>query len=136
MAALRSRSANHRARQFGVSKYGISRTLRVILDLIVVLFVQKFLAKPMQVFGLGGMLSTVLGIGVCAWLAADKLLNGSPLANRPLLLLGALLIVVGIQLLSMGLVADMLSRTYYESQGKRIYTIRKSHKPVDSPEQS
>ena len=125
-------AVNHRARQFGVSKYGISRTVRVILDLIVVLFVQKFLAKPMQVFGLGGILSTVLGIGVCAWLAADKLLNGSPLANRPLLLLGALLIVVGIQLLSMGLVADMLSRTYYESQGKRIYTIRKSYSPTSS----
>ena len=131
-ARIAEMAVNHRSRQFGVSKYGISRTVRVILDLIVVLFVQKFLAKPMQVFGLGGILSTVLGFGVCTWLAADKLLNGSPLANRPLLLLGALLIVVGIQLLSMGLVADMLSRTYYESQGKRIYSIRKSYKPSDS----
>lgn len=115
---------NHRARKFGSSKYGISRTFRVILDLMVVVFVQKFLAKPMQVFGLGGIMSTILGIGLCAWLAIDKLAYGSPLSNRPLLLLGALLIVVGIQLLSMGLVADMLSRTYYESQGKRTYAIR------------
>ena len=87
-ARIAEMAVNHRARQFGVSKYGISRTLRVILDLIVVLFVQKFLAKPMQVFGLGGMLSTVLGIGVAHGYGRQAL-NGSPLANRPLLLLGA-----------------------------------------------
>ena len=83
-----------------------------------------------------GILSTCIGIGVCAWLAADKLMNGAPLANRPLLLLGALLIVVGIQLLSTGLVADLLSRTYYESQDKRAYSIRREHRadePFDPP---
>lgn len=118
---------HHRARQYGVSKYGIGRTSRVILDLMVVVFVQKFFAKPMQVFGLGGLFSTALGVFICGWLAVDKLVYGAQLSNRPLLLLGALLIVVGIQLLSMGLVADMLSRTYYESQGKRTYAIRHDH---------
>ena len=135
-AKIAEMPVNHRSRQFGVSKYGLSRTIRVVLDLMVVLFVQKFRSKPMQVFGLMGILSTCIGIGVCAWLAADKLMNGAPLANRPLLLLGALLIVVGIQLLSTGLVADLLSRTYYESQDKRAYSIRREHRadePFDPP---
>jgi glycosyltransferase involved in cell wall biosynthesis len=127
-ARIQEMAVNHRARQFGVSKYGISRTVRVILDLLVVLFVQKFSAKPMQVFGLGGILSACFGTGICGWLAVDKLVNGASLANRPLLLLGALLIVVGIQLLSTGLVADLLARTYYESQDKRAYVIRREYR--------
>ncbi len=115
---------NHRARQFGVSKYGISRTIRVILDLMVVLFIQGYQVKPMQVFGLGGMLSGFAGFCVCAWLAIEKLIYGSPLAERPLLLFGVLLIIVGVQLLSMGILADLLARTYHESQGKTTYTVR------------
>lgn len=126
-AKIEEMAVNHRARQFGESKYGISRTVRVILDLIVVLFVQKFSAKPMQVFGLAGILSTCLGTAICGWLAFDKLVNDASLANRPLLLLGALLIVVGIQLLSTGLVSDLLARTYYESQDKRAYAIRSEY---------
>ena len=115
---------NHRARQFGESKYGISRTIRVVLDLLVVLFIQGYQVKPMQVFGLGGMVSGFAGFCICAWLAVDKLLNNAPLAERPLLLLGVLLIIVGVQLLSMGLLADLLARTYHESQGKTTYTVR------------
>ena len=115
---------NHRSRQFGTSKYGISRTLRVVLDLIVVLFIQSYQVKPMQVFGLGGIVSGLLGFGICTWLAVDKLLHGAPLAERPLLLLGILLIIVGVQLLSMGLLADLLARTYHESHGQTTYTVR------------
>jgi glycosyltransferase involved in cell wall biosynthesis len=115
---------HHRARQFGASKYGIGRTLRVILDLITVRFQQSYRVKPMQVFGLGGLASFFLGLLICAALTADKLANGAPLASRPLLLLGVLLVVVGVQLLSLGLIADLLARTYFESQGRPSYHVR------------
>ncbi|MCC6217006.1 MAG: glycosyltransferase family 2 protein [Polyangiaceae bacterium] len=115
---------NHRARQHGVSKYGIGRTLRVVLDLITVRFMQSYLTRPMQVFGLGGLASAALGFGLCLYLAVEKLVFSAPIGSRPLLLLGVLLIVVGVQLISLGLVADVLSRTYHESQGKRPYHVR------------
>ncbi|MBN1609676.1 MAG: glycosyltransferase family 2 protein [Polyangiaceae bacterium] len=114
----------HHPRRFGTSKYGISRTLRVVLDLITVRFMQTYLVRPMQVFGLAGLLFSLLGVVLCAWLAFEKLVHGIGLANRPLLLLGILLVVVGVQLLSLGLVADVVSRTYHESQNKRPYHVR------------
>jgi hypothetical protein len=116
---------NHRARQFGSTKYGIGRTLRVILDLITVRFMQSYLVRPMQVFGLAGIFTGFVGFALCAWLAVMKLVFHEEIGNRPLLMLGILLIVVGVQLLSLGLVADVLSRTYHESQGKRPYYVRK-----------
>lgn len=116
----------HHPRRFGKTKYGISRTLRVVLDLIVVRFMQSYVARPMQVFGLAGLVLSAAGIGICAWLAFEKLVRGVGLANRPLLLLGILLVVVGVQLLSLGLVADVVSRTYYESQNKRPYYVRET----------
>jgi len=115
---------NHRARRFGSSKYGIGRTLRVVLDLITVRFIQSYLTRPMQVFGLGGLFSLFVGFSVCAWLAIEKLVFHAKLSDRPLLLLGVLLIVVGLQLVSLGLVADVVSRTYHESQDKRPYYVR------------
>jgi glycosyltransferase involved in cell wall biosynthesis len=115
---------NHRARQFGTTKYGIGRTLRVILDLITVRFMQSYLVRPMQVFGLAGIVSGFIGFAMCTWLAFQKLAFGYAIGNRPLLMLGILLIMVGVQLLSLGLIADVLSRTYHESQGKRPYYIR------------
>ena len=131
-------AVNHRARQFGVSKYGISRTVRVVLDLLVVLFIQGYLVKPMQVFGLGGLLSGFAGTALCGWLALDKLFFGGSLADRPLLLLGVLLIIVGVQLLSFGLLADLMARTYHESQAKTTYTVRhriegEGHNPSTLP---
>ncbi len=116
---------NHRPRQFGTSKYGIGRTLRVILDLITVRFMQSYLVRPMQVFGLAGLVASSLGVVICGWLAIEKVVFGGNLADRPLLLLGILLIVVGVQLVSLGLVADVVSRTYHESQGKRAYYVRR-----------
>jgi len=115
---------NHRARRFGQTKYGIGRTIRVILDLITVRFMQAYLVRPMQVFGLAGIISGAVGFAVCLWLAIEKLLTDEDIGNRPLLLLGVLLIVVGVQLVSLGLVADVLSRTYHESQNKRPYYVR------------
>jgi glycosyltransferase involved in cell wall biosynthesis len=115
---------NHRARQFGTTKYGIGRTLRVILDLITVRFMQSYLVRPMQVFGLAGIFSSFLGFCVCVWLVVQKIAYGQDIGSRPLLLLGILLIVVGVQLLSLGLVADVLSRTYHESQDKPPYYVR------------
>jgi glycosyltransferase involved in cell wall biosynthesis len=115
---------NHRARRFGSSKYGIGRTLRVVLDLITVRFIQSYLTRPMQVFGLGGLFSLFAGFALCTWLAVEKLVFHAKLSDRPLLLLGVLLIVVGLQLVSLGLVADVVSRTYHESQDKRPYYVR------------
>jgi glycosyltransferase involved in cell wall biosynthesis len=115
---------NHRARQFGSTKYGIGRTVRVILDLITVRFMQTYLTRPMQVFGLAGIISGTLGFLVCAWLAVQKLAFGEDIGSRPMLMLGILLIVVGVQLLSLGLVADVVSRTYHESQRKPPYYVR------------
>jgi hypothetical protein len=79
----------------------------------------------MQVFGLGGLFSLFAGFALCTWLAVEKLVVHAKLSDRPLLLLGILLIVVGLQLLSLGLVADVVSRTYHESQDKRPYYVRK-----------
>ncbi len=124
-ARIKEQAVNHRPRQFGQSKYGLGRTLRVVLDLLVVLFIQGFLVKPMQVFGLGGLLSGFAGLGICAWLTFERIAFGAPLAERPLLLFGVLLIIVGVQLASIGLVADLLTRTYHESQGKTTYRIRR-----------
>jgi glycosyltransferase involved in cell wall biosynthesis len=115
---------NHRARKFGRSNYGIGRTVRVVLDLITVRFMQTYLVRPMQVFGLAGFLSAGLGLSICTWLAIEKLFFDNKLADRPLLLLGVLMIVVGVQLVSLGLVADVVSRTYHESQDKRPYHVR------------
>lgn len=115
---------NHRARQFGESKYGIGRTVRVVLDLLTVLFLRSYLVRPMQVFGLGGLVAFLLGFVISGYLTVEKLVYGQPLANRPLLLLGVMLILVGVQLISLGLVADVLGRTYHEAQRKPPYHVR------------
>jgi glycosyltransferase involved in cell wall biosynthesis len=116
---------NHRARRFGTSKYGIGRTVRVVLDLLTVLFLQNFLVRPIQIFGLWGLISFGSGSAICAYLAVDKIFFGASLGARPLLLLGVLLVLVGVQLLSLGLVADLLGRTYHEAQRKPPYYIRR-----------
>jgi glycosyltransferase involved in cell wall biosynthesis len=115
---------NHRRRQFGQTKYGIGRTFRVLLDLITVRFLQSFMVSPMQAFGLWGLVSVTAGLGISGWLTFERLFWNMPLANRPLLLMGILLVIFGIQLVSTGLVADLLARTYHESQGKKTYFVR------------
>jgi glycosyltransferase involved in cell wall biosynthesis len=115
----------HHPRMRGKSKYGISRTVKVVLDLITVKFLQSFSTKPIQFFGPFGILSGFLGFLILLYLSADKLLFGKEIGGRPLLLLGALLMIVGIQLIGMGLLGEMLVRVYHESQRKPIYVIKK-----------
>src|SRR5262249_42132745 len=115
---------NHRARKYGRSKYGIGRTGRVILDLLTVKFLLSYSTRPLQFFGLLGAAIGLAGAAISGWLAYQRLIGAESLSNRPLLLLGILLIVTGVQLVTIGLVAEMQSRTYHESQNKPIYRIR------------
>ncbi len=115
----------HHQRLRGKSKYGISRTIKVVLDLITVKFLQSFSTKPIQFFGPVGIISGFLGFLISLYLTIDKLFFGRDIGGRPLLLLGALLIIVGIQLIGMGLLGEMLVRVYHESQRKPIYVIKK-----------
>ncbi len=115
---------NYRPRQFGQSKYGIGRTVRVLLDLLTVRFLLSYSTRPIHIFGLLGLLSVLLGVGIGVYLTVIKFLYGAALAERPLLLFGILLVMVGVQLVTMGLLGEMVIRTYYESQDKPIYAVR------------
>ncbi len=115
---------NHRARRHGSSKYGISRTIRVILDLLTVKFLLSYSTRPVQIFGLIGLTMTLPGLVILAYLTFVKLFGGQSIANRPLLLLGVLLVFTGVQLVTLGLLAEMQARTYHESQDKPTYVIR------------
>ena len=115
----------HHPRVWGKSKVGISRTVKVFLDLITVKFLQSFSTKPIQFFGPMGLASTAAGLAISLYLAAEKLLAGRSIGGRPLLLLGVLLIIIGVQLIGMGLLGEMIVRVYHESQKKPIYTLKK-----------
>jgi glycosyltransferase involved in cell wall biosynthesis len=115
---------NHSSRRFGKSKYGISRTMRVVLDLVTVRFLLSYGTRPMQIFGLGGLLSMLFGLVIAGYLTAIKFTEGAAIANRPLLLLAALLMVLGVQFISLGLIGELIVRTYYETQSKAIYVVR------------
>jgi glycosyltransferase involved in cell wall biosynthesis len=119
---------NHRARVHGRSNYGISRTIRVLLDLMTVKFLLSYSTRPLQIFGLLGMSMGFVGAVIVAYLAFVKLF-GDPAAaarvgERPLLMGGLLLVFTGVQLFTVGLLAEMLARTYHESQNKPVYVIR------------
>lgn len=116
---------NHRARRAGKSKYGISRTIRVILDLITVKFLLAFSTRPIQIFGLIGFICGIMGFVIALYLTIQRLFFEIPLANRPLLLLATLLIFIGLQFITLGLLAELQARTYHEAQNKPIYVIRK-----------
>jgi glycosyltransferase involved in cell wall biosynthesis len=115
---------NHHARRHGKSNYGISRTIRVILDLLTVKFLISYSTRPLQMFGGVGFAMGTLGTIICAWLAYLRLFGNESIANRPLLLLGILLILGGVQLLTLGLLAELQARAYHESTNKPIYAIR------------
>lgn len=119
----------HYPRMRGTSKYGISRTLLVTLDLITVKFLQSFSTKPMQAFGPIGLLCGISGFLVNLYLMAEWF-AGEAIGHRPLLLLGVLLIIVGIQLIGMGLLGEMLVSSYHEGQRKPLYVLKKSGKPT------
>jgi len=114
---------NHRARMHGRSKYGISRTMRVVLDLLTVKFLSSYSTRPLQMFGGVGLTLGSMGTLVCGWVAYQRFF-GYESANRPLLFLGITMVLGGIQLVMTGLLAEMLSRTYHESQDKPTYVIR------------
>ncbi len=116
---------NHRARRYGTSKYGISRTIRVVLDLITVKFLLSYATKPLHVFGGIGFLSSAIGILIALVMTFQRQFMGIPLGSRPLLLLAILLIFIGFQFITIGLVAELIVRTYHESQNKPIYYVRK-----------
>jgi glycosyltransferase involved in cell wall biosynthesis len=116
---------NHRPRVAGESKYGISRTFRVILDLITVKFLLRYSSKPLQFFGSFGLISGFIGFLICLYLTIEKLFYQVPMSDRPLLLLGILLLFIGLQFITVGLLAELMTRTYHEAQDKPIYTIRK-----------
>jgi hypothetical protein len=114
----------HHARQFGQSKYGLGRTFRVLMDLFTIYFMKRFLTRPMHVFGLFGLLAMVVGIGLGAYLTILKLGFGQNIGDRPLLILAVVLFLTGMQLLSFGLLAELMMRTYHESQNRPIYRVR------------
>lgn len=113
-----------RARQFGKSKYGFSRTFRVFLDLFTLSFLLSFEGKPMRLFGGMGVATGAIGVVILAYLAYIKIFEGALLSNRPILWLGVMLVILGVQFIFFGLLAEIQMRTYYESQGKSIYMVR------------
>jgi glycosyltransferase involved in cell wall biosynthesis len=117
---------HHRPRIHGQTKYGISRTFRVILDLVTVKFLLGYSKRPIHLFGGLGLLSGGLGVLFLTWMTIQKLLFSMPIGNRPLLLLGVMLTIIGLQFLVFGLLAEVLARTYYESQDKPIYVLRRT----------
>ena len=116
---------NHRARQYGSSKYGIDRTFRVLMDLLTVWFMKRFLTRPMYVFGFGGLIAMLGSLIASTYLLVVKLMGGD-IGNRPLLTLAVVLGLAGIQLFCFGLLGELLIRTYHESQGRPIYRIRET----------
>ena len=125
---------NHRPRVAGESKYGISRTFRVIVDLFTILFLQKYSDRPMHLFGNVGIPLGLAGAAILFILGISKIWAGLSggwegfhayrIGDRPMLLLGILLIILGVLFVAMGLLAEIIVRTYYESQGKRVYRVR------------
>lgn len=116
----------HHPRRFGRSKYGIARIVRVLLDLMTVKFLSEYSTRPGHLFGLLGLLALVAGSALTAVLGIQRVFFAVPLADRPILLLGILLMIVGLQFVTVGLVSEMLSRIYHESQQKPTYAIRES----------
>jgi glycosyltransferase involved in cell wall biosynthesis len=115
----------HHARTRGHSKYGIDRTFRVLLDLLWIKFLMRFLHRPLQAFGGVGLALGAAGFLILAWLAAEKIALGRDIGGRPLLLLGVLLALIGVQLVATGLIGELLTRIYHEPQGRPQYLLRR-----------
>jgi glycosyltransferase involved in cell wall biosynthesis len=122
--AIAEVQVNHRPRRHGKSKYSIFRFTRVILDTVTVKFLLTYSTRPLQIFGFIGMVSGALGLIISLWLSYQRLFLNKSLAERPLLFLGVLLIMIGFQFITLGLLAEIMVRAYHESSGKAIYFIR------------
>ncbi|MBM3709243.1 MAG: glycosyltransferase family 2 protein [Actinobacteria bacterium] len=115
---------NHRLRKSGKAKYGISRTIRVILDIITIKFLLTYSKKPMQIFGLIGVTAALVGTVITVWLIVERLFFDQPLSTRPLFILSISMIFIGAQLITMGLLGEIMMRTYHEGAGKPTYVIK------------
>jgi glycosyltransferase involved in cell wall biosynthesis len=125
-ATIAEVKVNHRARTAGESKYGISRTFRVVLDLITVKFLLKFHSRPLHFFGMPGLALGGVGGALLVWLTVARLFFGVPLGDRPILIFAFMLLIIGLQFILFGLIGEMQTRTYYESQNKTIYHVRRT----------
>jgi glycosyltransferase involved in cell wall biosynthesis len=123
-ATITQIEVKHHPRLHGKTKYGIGRTSRVVADLVLMLFFKKYLQRPMHLFGSWGILITLLGVAINVYMLVLKLL-GNDIWGKPLLLLGILLILAGFQLITIGIIAEIVMRTYYESQDKTPYRIKR-----------
>ena len=123
-AKIVEQEVSHHARQFGVSKYGIDKTIRVALDIIQLYFFQKFLHRPLHFFGYAGLIALVPGVLMLTWLLLLKLV-GFDIGDRPMLLTGFMLVLLAVQLLGMGVLAELLVRIYHEPHGRKQYLLRK-----------
>jgi glycosyltransferase involved in cell wall biosynthesis len=122
---------NHRPRTRGSSKYGLGRTLRVLLDLFTVKFLGAYGKRPAHLFGLMGLLSSAAGFAILVYLSYLKLFLDEAIGARPLLLLGALLFLTGVILVNFGLLGELMVRTYHESQGKPVYVLKERLEPPE-----
>ncbi|MHC1774242.1 MAG: glycosyltransferase family 2 protein [Lentimicrobium sp.] len=125
-ATITQVDVKHHAREFGKSKYGINRTFKVVSDLLLMLFFKKYMSKPMHLFGGIGVVFFLIGTLINTYFLVQKIM-GHDIWGKPMLLLGILLLIAGIQLITVGIMAELLMRTYYESQQKRPYKVRKVH---------
>ncbi len=123
-ASITEVDVKHHARQFGTSKYGINRTFKVMSDLLLMLFFQKYIQKPMHLFGTLGIISFFLGILIGLGLTVYKFVASADIGDRPLLIFAVGLVLGGIQLISFGFIAELIMRTYYESQGKKVFRVK------------
>jgi glycosyltransferase involved in cell wall biosynthesis len=128
-AKITELEVSHHARQYGVSKYGLGRTFRVLMDLLTVYFMKTFLTRPMHAFGWFGLSSTLVGLSLGGYLTLIKIVGQESIGDRPLLTLAVVLVLGGIYLFSFGLLAELVMRTYHESQGRQIYRVREVIEP-------
>jgi hypothetical protein len=115
---------NFRKRKYGSTHYGISRTVKVILDLILLKFLQKYLTRPIQIFGLLGLVSGMIGGPALGYLVFIRLFMAQPIGGRPLLILSVMFVLLAVQFTMMGLLGELITRTYHESQNKPTYFVR------------
>ena len=124
-AQIKQVPVKHHARNAGVSKYGLERVFKVVADMMLLLFIRKYFQRPIHLFGILGVLLIILGIFINIYLLIVKCGFGQDIGTRPLLIFGMMFILAGIQLFTIGIVMELLIRTYYESQNKRPYRIKK-----------
>ncbi|MEM9327877.1 MAG: glycosyltransferase family 2 protein [Bacteroidota bacterium] len=125
-AKLAEMPVKHHPRVHGTSKYGLGRTFRVLSDLLLMVFFQKYFQRPMHLFGTTGLVTFLTGVVINMILLVDKFIFAEDIGGRPLLILGVTLLLGGIQLITIGIVAELIVRTYFESQNKKTYRIKET----------